>query len=230
MYAEGLARAADQLQGQDAITSKNAMSLVQSLLGGGVTSEIEPAAQDDMMAGILGSLTSSSFPTNQTYQQVESVPQDQLGDLLGSLLGGTAEPQQSVHTAGAGSSDLLSGLMGSLLGGSTQIPAPEQSSIPQTSDPLSSLMGALMGGNAFQPSASHSSEDQSEGGLNLNTLLTAGLAYMQANQQGASTGEALVQAVLAGSQMNTTPHHSQSGQLVASTLISTLGNMLGGKG
>jgi len=39
------------------------------------------------MAGILGSLTKSSFPTNQSNQQVESVPQDQLVDLLGSLFG-----------------------------------------------------------------------------------------------------------------------------------------------
>ncbi len=230
MYAEGLARAANQLQGQDAITSKNAMSLVQSLLGGGATAEMEPAAQDDLMAGILGSLTNSSFSTTQSTQQIESAPQDQLGELLGSLLGGAASPQQSEHSAGTGSSDLLSGLMGSLLGGSTQYPAPEQSPIPQTSDPLSSLMGALMGGNTSQPSASHSSEGQSEGGLNLNTLFTAGLAYLQANQQGASTGEALVQAVLAGSHMNTSPHHSQSGHMVASTLISTLGNMLSGKG
>lgn len=41
--------------------------------------------------------------------------------------------------------------------------------------------------------------------------------------------EALAQAVMAGSQMNASPHHSQSGQLVAGSLINTLAGMLGGK-
>lgn len=39
----------------------------------------------------------------------------------------------------------------------------------------------------------------------------------------------LVQAVMAGNQLNDAPHHSQSGQLVAGSLINALGSMLGGK-
>ena len=45
----------------------------------------------------------------------------------------------------------------------------------------------------------------------------------------AETMEALVQAAMAGSQMNNTAYHNQSGQLVASTLINVLGSVLGGK-
>ncbi len=230
IYTEGLARAADRLQGQDAVTSKNAMSLVQALLGGGADTEMGPSAQEDLMTGLLGSLQSGTFPSNQSNQQVESAPQDPLNELMGSLLGGGSSSQPSGQSAETGSSDLLGGLMGSLIGGGTQFSASEQSSNTQSSDLLGSLMGALMGGNVPQPAAQTANQNQSEGGLNLNTLMNAGLAYMQANQQGASTTEALVQAVLAGSQMNTSPHHSQSGQLVASTLISTLGNLMGGKG
>jgi hypothetical protein len=55
------------------------------------------------------------------------------------------------------------------------------------------------------------------------------MAYMQASQQGASPPEALINAVMAGSQMNASPHHSQSGQLVTSTLLSAISSMLGGQ-
>ena len=65
------------------------------------------------------------------------------------------------------------------------------------------------------------------GGIDLNTLLSAGMAFVQAKQQGAAPTEALIQALMAGSQLNASPHHSQSGHLVANSLLSTISSMLG---
>ena len=67
---------------------------------------------------------------------------------------------------------------------------------------------------------------QQSGGIDLNMLLNAGMAFFQARQQGAAPVDALVQAVMAGSQMQSSAHHSQSGQLVAGTLLNAIGSML----
>lgn len=77
-YSQGLAQAAQQFQGQQAITPDNAMLLVQSLLGGGQ----QPALQGG--GDLLGSLLGSG-------QQPATAG---VGDLLGSFLGaGQAVPQ-----------------------------------------------------------------------------------------------------------------------------------------
>jgi flagellum-specific peptidoglycan hydrolase FlgJ len=74
VYANGLAEAARQLQGQKQITPENAMTLVQALLGGG-----QGAAQGgDAAASLLGALLGGNAP---------SQPQEGAGDLLGALLG-----------------------------------------------------------------------------------------------------------------------------------------------
>jgi hypothetical protein len=51
VYSQGLAQAAQQFQGQSAVTPDNAMMLVQSLLGGGQ----QPASQGgDLLGALLG--------------------------------------------------------------------------------------------------------------------------------------------------------------------------------
>jgi hypothetical protein len=192
LYSQGLSQAAQQLEGQPAVNSENAMSLVQALMGGGAAPQTTQAASDDVM-----------------------------GQLLGSLMGGGAAGQP---TQGA-SDDMLGQLMGSLLGGG----AAAQPAQGSSDDVMGQLLGSLLGGAAGEPPAQAAPSGQGGGGINLNTLLTAGLAYMQASQQGASTSQALINALMAGSQMNDTPYHAQSGQLVTSTLISAIGSMLGGK-
>ncbi|MBN2549379.1 MAG: DAK2 domain-containing protein [Anaerolineales bacterium] len=203
LYTQGLAQAAAQLQGQQAVTPQNAVTLVQSLMGGNAAAP-------------------------QVSQPAQPQSSDMLGGLMGALLGGGASAPQPSQPAEAQSSDMLGGLMGALLGGGASAPQPSQPAQPQSSDMLGGLMGALLGGETAQTQPQSGSQ-AGGGGFDLGTLLTAGAAYMQANQQGASPIEALIQAVMAGSQMNNAPHHSQSGQLVASTLISTIGSMLGGK-
>lgn len=51
VYAQGLAQAAQQFQGQQALTPDNAMVLLQSLLGGG--QQYSPQGQDDMLGSLL---------------------------------------------------------------------------------------------------------------------------------------------------------------------------------
>jgi len=74
VYSQGLAQAAQQFEGQSAVTPDNAMLLVQSLLGGGQSA---PSQGGDLLGSLLGGGQSST----------------QGGDLLGALLGGQSAPQ-----------------------------------------------------------------------------------------------------------------------------------------
>ena len=148
VYAQGLAQAAQQFQGQRAVTPDNAMLLIQSLFGG-----------------------------NQP-------PMPQAGgDLLGSLLGG----QQPTSQVGA---DLL----GSLLGGEQA--TPQMSSQPAQTD-----------------------------GIDLGDVLNAGMAFMNAKQQGQDNLQAALAALMSAGPMAQKPHRQQSGQLVANTLLQAVANM-----
>jgi hypothetical protein len=77
VYSQGLAQAAQQFQGQSAVTPDNAMTLVQSLLGGGQSA---PSQGGDLLGSLLGGGGQSQSNT-------------QAGDLLGSLLGGQSASQ-----------------------------------------------------------------------------------------------------------------------------------------
>jgi hypothetical protein len=143
VYSQGLAQAAQQFEGQSAVTPENAMMLIQGLLGGA--------------------------------PQTQQPAQQQGGDLLGALLGGGGQGQAS--QAGAG--DLLGALLGGAQGTSSQ--------------------GAAQG----------------QEGLDLGDLINAGMTFMNAKQQGQSTLEAGLSALMAAGPMGQKPHRQQSGQLVA---------------
>lgn len=190
-----------------------------------VSEQLAYASQSLSQRSESGSAQLYSQGLSQAAEQLRGQPgitADNAMSLVQALMGAgsTASAPQ------AAPNDMM-GLLGSLLGGGAQASAPAQSSTAQGGDLLGGLMGALLGGGA-SPSQPETG-GQAAGGINLNTLLTAGMAYMQSTQKGASPVEALVQAVLAGSQMSNSAHHSQSGQIVASTLIQTLGSFLGGK-
>lgn len=146
-YSQGLAQAAQQFQGQQSVTSDNAMMLVQSLLGGG----------------------------QQSAQQGS-------GDLLGSLLGGG---QQS------------------------------------TSQGAGDLLGALLGGGQTTPQSSNQGQD----GLDLGDVLNAGMAFMNAKQQGQGTLQAGLSALMAAGPLGQKPHRQQSGQVVANALLQAISGM-----
>lgn len=136
-YSQGLAQAAQQFEGQPAVTQDNAMMLIQSLLGGGQ-------------------------------------PQQQNANPLDALLGG---------------------------GGNTS----------QVGD----LLGALLGGG--QPSQGSSQGD----GLDIGDLLNAGMAFMNAKQQGQGNLQAAINALVAAGPLGQKPHRQQSGQVVANALLQT---------
>lgn len=122
VYSQGLAQAAQQFQGQQAVTPDNAMLLLQSLLGGGQQSAPQGGA-----------------------------------DLLGSLLSG----QQG---------------------------------------------------------------KQSEG-IDLGALLSAGMTFMSAKQQGQGNVQAALSALMSAGPMAQKPHRQQSGQLVGNALLQAIAGM-----
>ena len=144
--------------------------------------------------------------------------------LVQALMGGQTTQAPQAQTP---AEDPIGSLLGALMGGqNTQAPQSQTSA----EDPIGGLLGALMGGATAQPTQAAQPEvkpDKNEAMVNM--LVAAGTTFLQARQQGAEPTAALVQAVLAGSQMQSSSHRQQSGQLVAQTLINTLGSMLSGK-
>lgn len=101
-------------------------------------------------------------------------------------------------------SDNIGMLVKMLLGADDQ-------NISQNSNQLGSLLSGLTGGNKGE---------QSQSGFGADDLLRAGMAFFQSKQQGGSTQDALLQAVISASPLGQSAHRSQSGMLVASTLMS----------
>ena len=131
VYAQGLAQAAQQFQGQKSINPDNAMMLVQSLLGGG-----------------------------------QLAPQQQMGggaDLLGSLLGAVTQSQQ-----------------------------PQQ---------------------------------QQDNGIDAGDLLSAGMAFMNAKNQGQDNLQAGLSALMAAGPLGQSSHRHQSGQVVGNALMQAISAM-----
>ena len=125
VYAQGLAQAAQQFQGQQSVTPDNALLLIQSLLGGG------------------------QQPTSQ------------------------------------GSADLL---------------------------------GSLLGGQQVQ-------QVQQSQGIDLAALLSAGMTFMSAKQQGQDNVQAALTALMSAGPMAQRPHREQSGQLVGNALLQAIAAM-----
>ena len=77
MYSNGLSQAAQQFQGQRQVTSNNAMSLIQTLLGGG-----QAPVQQQQSGGVgdlLGSLLGGGQQQQQQTQQDDGLD---MGDIL----------------------------------------------------------------------------------------------------------------------------------------------------
>jgi len=83
LYAKGLSQASEQFQGQQ-VNSGNAMTLIQTLLGGGQAPVQQQQQQSGGVGGLLGSLLGGTDQQEQQQQQSGGI-----GNLLGSLLGGT---------------------------------------------------------------------------------------------------------------------------------------------
>jgi hypothetical protein len=92
LYAKGLSQASQEFQGQQ-VTSGNAMTLIQTLLGGGQAPVQQQQQQDGGLGNMLGSLLGGS----QTQQQQQQ--DGGLGNVLGSLLGGGSQQTTSQQSS-----------------------------------------------------------------------------------------------------------------------------------
>jgi len=99
VYSQGLAQAAQQFQGQRAVTPDNAMMLVQSLLGGGQPSA--PQGGGDLLGALLGGRQSAPQGSSQDQSGLD------LGDLLNAGMTFMNAKQQGQGNLQAGLSALL---------------------------------------------------------------------------------------------------------------------------
>jgi hypothetical protein len=97
-YSQGLAQAAQQFQGQSAVTPDNAMMLVQSLLGGGQSA---PSQGGDLLGALLGG---QSAPQGGSQQQGGI----DLGDILNAGMSFMNAKQQGQGNLQAALSALMS--------------------------------------------------------------------------------------------------------------------------
>lgn len=94
---------------------------------------------------------------------------------------------------------------------------------PQQGGSIGDLLGGLLGGGQQQ------SQPQQSSGLDMGDLLNAGMNFMSTKARGGSNLEAIVNAVVSSSAMGNSGYRSQSGSLVASTLMKVIQGMAGGK-
>jgi hypothetical protein len=106
-------------------------------------------------------------------------------------------------------SELTSDTIGVLVNSLLSVEKPEEKQ-DGSSDLLGGLLSSLTGGG-------NSSEADQK--LDMDDLLRAGMAFFQSKQDGESNMEAAMDALMAASPMGQTASRSQSGSLVASTLL-----------
>lgn len=211
LYAEGLQSAATKLKGKKAVTTDNAVTLLQALMGTQtkvtpqtLQSQAQAAYGSGSGADLLGSLLGGMTGSGQSAQAADA------GDLLGSLLGGMGGTGQQPASSGAGG-DLLGSLLGGLAG---------TSAAPAEQDAGADLQGSLLGGLTGTTTGKKQTSK-----IDVAMLLKAGMAFMAAKQSGSTGMEALLQAIMAGSRVGNQGYRAQSGTLVASTLLQTLAAM-----
>lgn len=202
LYAEHLNQASSQFKRRK-VDEKGAFELLQTLIGGAQppTVDTQPVG-DDLLGALMGGMAGGGSTS------LESSTPD-AGDLLGALMGGMAGSGSSQNSSAPDTGDLLGALMGGMSGGSQS----QSPSSPSVGDLLGTLMGGMSG------SSGSSSQQQ---GLNLQNLLAAGMAYMQAKQSGKDTLQALIQAFVAGSNMGKDPYRTQSTELVVQSFLQAL--------
>jgi len=69
------------------------------------------------------------------------------------------------------------------------------------------------------------SGNQGQDGLDLGDVLNAGMAFMNAKQQGQGTLQAGLSALMAAGPLGQKPHRQQSGQVVGNALLQAISGM-----
>ncbi|HET7010749.1 MAG TPA: hypothetical protein VFI11_08245 [Anaerolineales bacterium] len=91
----------------------------------------------------------------------------------------------------------------------TGAPAPAASA----GDPLAALLGGLGGGG----------QEAGAPAVDIGGLLQAGMSFLNAKQRGQGNVDALMGALLAGTQGGSSPYRAQSGALVANAVLQAIG-------
>ncbi len=155
-------------------------------------------------------------------------PADQLayaGEALRSSKSGSAQvyadglmqASQQLSGHNAINADNANVLLQSLLGGGV---APQQTQSADGGDLLGSLLGGLAGGRDVRAD---------DAGLDIGDLLNAGMAFVNAKQQGSSNMEAAIGALVAASPLGESDHRKQSSSVVANTVMQVLGSAMSAK-
>jgi hypothetical protein len=153
-----------------------------------------------------------SQASKQFQGQKQVTPENAINliqSLIGSGQASTAQPQ-------AGMGDLLGSLLGA---GST---APQQ---PRSG--AGDLLGMLLGGT--DNAQAQPQNQPASTGPDVNSLLDAGMAFMNTKSQGGSNAQAMINAVISSSAMGDSQHRSQSGALVVNSLLQAIAEMSGKK-
>jgi len=196
-----------------------------STLMGGISSAQQQAPQQQQqptfsqtpdLIDALGGLTFVQESTQQ--QQPQQSNQGSATDLVSSLLGSLGQNQAQPAQQQAPQPSGLGGILSSLLGGGQQTQQPPaQQPASGAMGGLGNLLGSLLGGQQDQ-----SAQQPQQGGINTTTLLSAALAYFMAKQQGKTPFESILQAVGSATRFSDREDRTQSGALVANTLIGLL--------
>ncbi len=124
---------------------------------------------------------------------------------------GLLQASQQFSGQNAITSDNVNVLLQSLLGGGAAPQQQQQAKPSGGGDLLGSLLGGLAGGGQAQA--------EGGGGLDMGDLLNAGMAFMNAKQQGQSNMQAALGAALAASPLGASSHRQQSSSVVANTIM-----------
>lgn len=197
-------------------------NVIGGMKGKSQASQLSKAAKE-LQKSPSGSAKLYAEGLQQASQQFKgkSITLDNAGTLLQSLLGAQtpAAPAQTTQASQPATQggDLLGSLLGAL-GSSNQTSTQANQPASQGSDLLGSLMGA-MGGTSAQ------GQTQADNGFDMGDLLNAGMAFMNAKQQGGSTAQAAISALLSASPLGQSDHRTQSGTVVANTIMQVLAGL-----
>lgn len=113
-------------------------------------------------------------------------------------------------------------LVKTLLGAQGTVAATNSQAQDGTGDLLGSLLGGLTGAQDTTAAADQSNPLSQ---IDIGDLLNAGMAFAQTKQSGGSNLDAIMNAVVSSSKMSESEHRSQSGTLVANTLMQVVSQM-----
>lgn len=172
--------------------------------------------------------------TQAMKEKSSAVPADQLAYASDLLRAKTKSGSAKIYAEGlADASTKLQGkktitantamtLIQALLG--TQKKIPTTTLAPKAApDNTGDLLGSLLGGLTGSTPATSSGKTASK--IDINKLLKAGMSYVEAKQSGSSDMDAILNAVLSSSRVSDSDYHTQSGTIVANTLLKALSAM-----